>query len=455
MTFLPGYNCSWNYTKACGAADEPCEAGYKGANPACRAYFEVARSDGSANCSGWRMSMQLFHLPASLQIEVDGEARRDSQSPYGEPAIGEETRAHLMESPLFFGRGVERVAEFLPAADVPALRLLSSNVAVSPLYALGKRALLSRVAAKKPQKRLVALRACLFIGREAQDALLAAFETDRTQLVRAGAARLLARLAKALPVDDRATIFRRVDARYGKELRMATCRTAIEESFVDVLPEAVLARDFPGLLLSDFALESLLKKREIEERKREAKERDAMDREELISHGYMRWFDRHAREMMSCDLCPASHQVFGVGRCTKRTFFLREMFPECDSTLSRTRACCLFPPKSGCSSFPQYCRHVAARGGLLWQGIPSDGPAEPHRALYHWMRRQPNLSHKVPVTIICDTRNGSESESESESGRVARCNRCGNPAPDHIRADSGPFGWKARWTCKKEFRVAP
>ena len=54
MTFLPGYNCSWNYTKACGAADEPCEAGYKGANPACRAYFEVARSDGSANCSGWR-----------------------------------------------------------------------------------------------------------------------------------------------------------------------------------------------------------------------------------------------------------------------------------------------------------------------------------------------------------------------------------------------------------------
>ncbi|KAH8076359.1 hypothetical protein JL721_356 [Aureococcus anophagefferens] len=45
---------TWNYTKACGAADEPCEAGYKGANPACRAYFEVARSDGSANCSGWR-----------------------------------------------------------------------------------------------------------------------------------------------------------------------------------------------------------------------------------------------------------------------------------------------------------------------------------------------------------------------------------------------------------------
>ena len=230
----------------------------------------------------------------------------------------------VMESPLFFGRGIERVAEFLPAADMSALRLLSRNAAASPLYSLGKRALLSRVAAKKPQKRLVALRSCIqAIGREAQDALLAAFENDRTQLVRAGAARLLARLAKALPVDDRATLFRRVDARYGKELRMFTCRTAIEESFVDVLPEAVLARDFPGLLLSDFALESLLKKREIEERKREAKERYAMDREELISHGYMRWFDRHAREMMSCDLCPASHQVFGVGRCTKRTFSLR------------------------------------------------------------------------------------------------------------------------------------
>ena len=28
MTFLPGYDCAWNYTKACGAADEPCEAGY-------------------------------------------------------------------------------------------------------------------------------------------------------------------------------------------------------------------------------------------------------------------------------------------------------------------------------------------------------------------------------------------------------------------------------------------
>ena len=159
---------------------------------------------------------------------------------------------------LTFGRGVERVAEFLAAADVSALRLLSSNAAVSPLYSLGKRALLSRVAAKKPQKRLVALRSCIqAVGREAQDALLAAFENDRTQLVRAGAARLLGRLAKALPVDDRATIFRRVDARYGKELRMFTCRTAIEESFVDVFPEAVLARDFPGLLLSDFALGGL------------------------------------------------------------------------------------------------------------------------------------------------------------------------------------------------------
>ena len=321
---------------------------------------------------------------------------------------------------LTFGRGVERVAEFLPAADVPALRLLSSNAAVSPLYALGKRALLSRVAAKKPQKRLVALRACLFIGREAQDALLAAFETDRTQLVRAGAARLLARLAKALPVDDRATLFRRVDARYGKELRMFTCRTAIEESFVDVFSEAVLARDFPGLLLSDFALESLLKKREIEERKREAMERKAMDTEELNTLGYNGWFDRHAREMMSFGICPASHQVFG-GRCTKRTFLfeLRE-------------------------TFPQYCRHVAVSGGLLSQEMPPKGPDEPHRALYHWMRRQPDLSHKVPVTMACDTTNGLG---------VARCNCCGNPAPDP-KPDyhpSGPFGW----TCKKEFRVVP
>ena len=92
---------------------------------------------------------------------------------------------------LTFGRGIERVAEFLPAADVSALRLLSSNAAASPLYALGKRALLSRVKVKKSQQRLLALRSCLFIGREAQDALLAAFETDKTQLVRAGAARLL------------------------------------------------------------------------------------------------------------------------------------------------------------------------------------------------------------------------------------------------------------------------
>jgi hypothetical protein len=370
-----------------------------------------------------------------------------------------------MESPLFFGRGVERVAEFLPAADLSALRLLSSNAAASPLYALGKRALLSRVKVKKSQQRLLALRSCLFIGREAQDALLAAFENDRTQLVRAGAARLLARLAKALPVDDRATIFRRVDARYGKELRMVTCRTAIEESFVDVLPEAVLARDFPGLLLSDFALESLLKKREIEERKREAKERDAMDREELNSHGYMRWFDRHAREMMSCDLCPASHQVFGFGRCTKRTFFLREMFPECDSPGRTGPPCCLFP---------QYCRHVAESGGLLWQGIPSDGPAEPHRALYHWMRRQPNLSHKMPVTMICGGRicfagvrrdSDTGTDSESESGRVARCKCCGARVPrelearlceqlkkiDRITPGILSFGW----TCKNEIRVAP
>ena len=329
-----------------------------------------------------------------------------------------------MESPLFFGRGVERVAEFLPAADVTALRLLSSNAAVSPLYDLGKRALLSRVAAKKPQKRLVALRACLFIGREAQDALLAAFETDRTQLVRAGAARLLARLAKALPVDDRATLFRRVDARYGKELRMFTCRTAIEESFVDVFSEAVLARDFPGLLLSDFALESLLKKREIEERKREAMERKAMDTEELNTLGYNGWFDRHAREMKSFGICPASHQVFG-GRCTKRTSWCWD-------------------------TFPQYCRHVAVSGGLLSQEMPHEGPDEPHRALYHWMRRQPDLSRKVPVTMACDKMN---------SFGFARCRCCGSPAPPehHSNPDphpSGPFGRpNFGWTCKKEFRV--
>ncbi|KAH8060305.1 hypothetical protein JL720_13645 [Aureococcus anophagefferens] len=71
MTFLPGYNCSWNYTKACGAADEPCEAGYKGANPACRAYFEVARSDGSANCSGWRTATKGCESASSEALGLD------------------------------------------------------------------------------------------------------------------------------------------------------------------------------------------------------------------------------------------------------------------------------------------------------------------------------------------------------------------------------------------------
>lgn len=218
---------------------------------------------------------------------------------------------------LTFGRGIERVAEFLAAADMSALRLLSNDAAASPLYSLGKRALLSRVAEKKPQKRLVALRSCIqAIGREAQDALLAAFENDRTQLVRAGAARLLARLAKALPVDDRATLFRRVDARYGKELRMFTCRTAIEESFVDVFSEDVLWHDFPGLILSSVLLQSLRRKREDQERK-------ARYTEELNTLGYMRWFDRHAREMMSRGLCPASHQVF-EGRCTKGHWALHD-----------------------------------------------------------------------------------------------------------------------------------
>jgi len=50
-TLLNGWDCPWNYTKACGAPDEPCRAGYVGANPACRVFFDVDDSNGAPTCT--------------------------------------------------------------------------------------------------------------------------------------------------------------------------------------------------------------------------------------------------------------------------------------------------------------------------------------------------------------------------------------------------------------------
>ncbi|KAH8062628.1 hypothetical protein JL722_3555 [Aureococcus anophagefferens] len=50
-TLLNGWDCPWNYTKACGAADEPCRAGYVGANPACRVFFDVDDANGAPTCT--------------------------------------------------------------------------------------------------------------------------------------------------------------------------------------------------------------------------------------------------------------------------------------------------------------------------------------------------------------------------------------------------------------------
>lgn len=51
MTFLDGGSCAWNYTAACGAADEPCVDGYPGANPECRAAYDVDATSGLPFCS--------------------------------------------------------------------------------------------------------------------------------------------------------------------------------------------------------------------------------------------------------------------------------------------------------------------------------------------------------------------------------------------------------------------
>ena len=163
--------------------------------------------------------------------------------------------------------GVERVGAFLGTADVRALRLLCCGGTASSVYSQKRAELLRSVTAKKPKERLAALRVCLrALAGDAKDALLVAFEADKTQVVRAGAARLLARLAKGLAVNERTTLFRAADARYTCELRMYDCRAAIEEGFGDVFSEDVLARDFHGLLLADVVLERASKVREARER---------------------------------------------------------------------------------------------------------------------------------------------------------------------------------------------
>ena len=77
MTFLPGYNCSWNYTKACGAADEPCEAG-----------FAVAREVVGAR---GRPHLALVS-PAAEEVRVRRRGGVDAEA----AAEGEETMAGIL-----------------------------------------------------------------------------------------------------------------------------------------------------------------------------------------------------------------------------------------------------------------------------------------------------------------------------------------------------------------------
>ncbi|KAK7232031.1 hypothetical protein SO694_00031051 [Aureococcus anophagefferens] len=67
MSFLPGWDCPWNYTKACNGSD-PCDAAYPGFQPACRHRvdaMEVWESDGAD--SSWS-DIYEFHSNGDLGI---------------------------------------------------------------------------------------------------------------------------------------------------------------------------------------------------------------------------------------------------------------------------------------------------------------------------------------------------------------------------------------------------
>ncbi|KAH8049016.1 hypothetical protein JL721_11785 [Aureococcus anophagefferens] len=52
MSFLPGWDCPWNYTAACNGT-APCPEGYPGANPACRHGVDAGDARGFPDCAGW------------------------------------------------------------------------------------------------------------------------------------------------------------------------------------------------------------------------------------------------------------------------------------------------------------------------------------------------------------------------------------------------------------------
>ncbi|KAH8054194.1 voltage-gated potassium channel [Aureococcus anophagefferens] len=52
MSFLPGWDCPWNYTKACNGSD-PCDAAYPGFQPACRHQRRRGPAPGLPACGAW------------------------------------------------------------------------------------------------------------------------------------------------------------------------------------------------------------------------------------------------------------------------------------------------------------------------------------------------------------------------------------------------------------------
>lgn len=164
------------------------------------------------------------------------------------------------ESMLFSGhRALYGLGDFL--SDARPLRVVVRAARTSILFERTIAALRSRTTgARKRQARLAALRALVrAVGHEATDRVLAVFERDSFQLVRAAAAHALARLAAdpALDFATRATLFRAAAVRYAAEDGMMTVRAAIEEAFCDLFPADVVRRDFAGLALSSSVLESL------------------------------------------------------------------------------------------------------------------------------------------------------------------------------------------------------
>ena len=79
-TLLDGWNCDWEYATACGGDAYPCPAGYPGANPACRRYYDVDQRAGLPACAAGAAP-----VPAAETCFYDAPYRASTYDPRARP----------------------------------------------------------------------------------------------------------------------------------------------------------------------------------------------------------------------------------------------------------------------------------------------------------------------------------------------------------------------------------